>query len=119
VRVTVVSGGHRTRVVGTTQGQQHYPHLLEAWGSRFNVQLEHHLAIFRYEDRPGMLGRVGTMLGEAGINIVSAAVGRRPDSEEQNGGAVMLVTADSPVPQEIVDEIVAGDGFEAGRTVSL
>jgi D-3-phosphoglycerate dehydrogenase len=119
VRVTVVSGGHRTRVVGTTQGQQHYPHLLEAWGSRFNVQLEHHLAIFRYEDRPGMLGRVGTMLGEAGINIISAAVGRRPDSEEQNGGAVMLVTADSPVPQEIVDEIVAGDGFEAGRTVSL
>jgi D-3-phosphoglycerate dehydrogenase / 2-oxoglutarate reductase len=119
VRVTVVSGGHRTRVVGTTQGQQHYPHLLEAWGSRFNVQLEHHLAIFRYEDRPGMLGRVGTMLGEAGINIVSAAVGRRPDSEEENGGAVMLVTADSPVPQEIVDEIVAGDGFEAGRTVSL
>jgi D-3-phosphoglycerate dehydrogenase / 2-oxoglutarate reductase len=119
VRVTVVSGGRRTRVVGTTQGQQHYPHLLEAWGSRFNVQLEQHLAIFRYEDRPGMLGRVGTMLGEAGINIVSAAVGRRPDSEEQNGGAVMLVTADSPVPQEIVDEIVAGDGFEAGRTVSL
>jgi D-3-phosphoglycerate dehydrogenase / 2-oxoglutarate reductase len=119
VRVTVVSGGRRTRVVGTTQGQQHYPHLLEAWGSRFNVQLEQHLAIFRYEDRPGMLGRVGTMLGEAGINIVSAAVGRRPDSGEQHGGAVMLVTADSPVPQEIVDEIVAGDGFEAGRTVSL
>jgi D-3-phosphoglycerate dehydrogenase len=119
MRVTVVSGGTRTRVVGTTQGQQHFPHLLEAWGSRFNVQLEQHLAIFRYEDRPGMLGRVGTMLGEAGINIVSAAVGRRPDSEEQHGGAVMLVTADSPVPKEIVDQIVAGDGFEAGRTVSL
>ena len=68
----------RTRVVGTTLGSQHPPHLLEAWGSRFNVQLEQHLAIFRYEDRPGMLGRVGTMLGEAGINIVSAAVGRGP-----------------------------------------
>jgi D-3-phosphoglycerate dehydrogenase / 2-oxoglutarate reductase len=118
VRVTVRSGGTATRVVGTTLGSQHHPHLLEAWGSRFNVQLEQHLAIFRYEDRPGMLGRVGTMLGEAGINIVSAAVGRRPDSDE-HGGAVMLVTADSPVPQEIVDRIVSGDGFEAGRTVSL
>ena len=31
----------------------------------------------------------------------------------------MLVTADSPVPQEIVDRIVSGDGFEDGRTVSL
>jgi D-3-phosphoglycerate dehydrogenase len=65
-----------------------------------------------------MLGRVGTMLGEAGINIVSAAVGRRPEADE-HGGAVMLVTADSPVPKEIVDQIVAGDGFEAGRTISL
>jgi D-3-phosphoglycerate dehydrogenase len=118
VRVTVVSGGVRTRVVGTLLGHLHHPHLLEAWGSRFNVQLEQHLAIFRYQDRPGMLGRVGTMLGEAGINIVSAAVGRRPEADEQ-GGAVMLVTADSPVPKEIVDRIVAGDGFEAGRTISL
>jgi D-3-phosphoglycerate dehydrogenase / 2-oxoglutarate reductase len=119
VRVTVVSGGERTRVVGTTLGQLHRPHLLEAWGSRFNVQLEQHLAIFRYEDRPGMLGRVGTVLGEEGINIVSAAVGRRPEADDQGGGAVMLVTADSPVPQDVVDRIVASDGFEAGRTIDL
>jgi D-3-phosphoglycerate dehydrogenase len=118
VRVAVRSGGTSTRVVGTTLGQQHHSHLLQAWGSRFNVQLEQHLAIFRYEDRPGMLGRVGTMLGEAGINIISAAVGRQP-SEEAGGGAVMIVTADSPVPQETVDLIVAGDGFVAGRTISL
>ncbi|MEA2330793.1 MAG: D-3-phosphoglycerate dehydrogenase / 2-oxoglutarate reductase [Thermoleophilaceae bacterium] len=117
VRVSVVSGGATTRVVGTTLGHLHHPHLLEAWGSRFNVQLEEHLAIFRYDDRPGMLGRVGTMLGEAGINIISAAVGRRPEADQ--GGAVMLVTADSPVPQEIVDRVVEGDGFEAGRTINL
>jgi D-3-phosphoglycerate dehydrogenase / 2-oxoglutarate reductase len=120
VRVTVISGGLRTRVVGTTLGQLHRPHLLEAWGSRFNVQLEHHLAVFRYRDVPGMLGRVGTALGEAGINIVSAAVGQRPDDEVPgNGEAAMIVTADAPIPQEIVDSIVATDGFVAGRTVSL
>jgi D-3-phosphoglycerate dehydrogenase len=118
LRVAVVSGGERTRVVGTTLGQTHRPHLLEAWGSRFNLQLEGHLAIFAYEDRPGMLGRVGTELGNRGINIISAAVGRQP-SEVSGGGAVMIVTADSPVPREVVDGIVAGDGFQAGRTVSL
>src|SRR6185436_2464729 len=118
VRVAVVSGGERTRVTGTTLGQLHRPHLLEAWGSRFNLQLEGHLAIFSYEDRPGMLGRVGTELGNRGINIISAAVGRRPESET-GGGAVMIVTADSTVPREVVDGIVAGDGFRAGRTVSL
>ena len=116
MRVAVVSGGERTRVVGTTLGQMHRPHLLEAWGSRFNLQLEGHLAVFRYEDRPGMLGRVGTELGNRGINIISAAVGRQP---EAGGGAVMIVTADSPVPRDVVDGIVAGDGFVAGRVVSL
>jgi D-3-phosphoglycerate dehydrogenase / 2-oxoglutarate reductase len=120
VRVSVVSGGQRTRVVGTTLGQLHRPHLLEAWGSRFNVQLEHHLAVFRYRDVPGMLGRVGTALGEAGINIVSAAVGQRPDDQAPgNGEAAMIVTADAPIPQDVVDGIVETDGFVAGRTVSL
>jgi D-3-phosphoglycerate dehydrogenase / 2-oxoglutarate reductase len=114
LRVAVVSGGERTRVVGTTLGQMHRPHLLEVWGSRFNLQLEGHLAVFRYEDRPGMLGRVGTELGNRDINIISAAVGRQPEA-----GAVMIVTAESPVPREVVDGIVAGDGFVAGRVVSL
>jgi D-3-phosphoglycerate dehydrogenase len=118
VRVRVVSGGERTRAVGTTLGRHHRPHLLEAWGSRFNVELEGHIAVFRYEDRPGMLGRVGTALGSEGINIVSAAVGRRLAGDEA-GGAVMLVTADSPVPREVVERVVATDGFEAGRTISL
>ena len=117
VRVTIVSGGERSRVVGTTLGSRHRSHLLEAWGSRFNVELERHLAIFRYEDRPGMLGRVGTELGNRGINIISAAVGRRP--ADPAGGAVMLVTADSPVPPEVVEGIVATDGFRAGRTINL
>jgi D-3-phosphoglycerate dehydrogenase len=118
VRVNVVSGSDRSRVVGTVLGNRDRPHLLEAWGSRFNVQLEPHLAIFRYRDQPGMIGRVGTALGEAGVNIISAAVGRQPDGADQ-GEAVMVVTADSQVPQPVVDSIVASDGFVAGRTVSL
>ena len=118
VRVTVVSGSDRTRVVGTVLGSRHRPHLLEAWGSRFNVQLEQHLAVFRYTDQPGMLGRVGTMLGDAHVNIVSAAVGWKPDD---GGGqdAVMIVTADAAIPQDVVDAIAATDGFVAGRTVTV
>ena len=59
-----------------------------------------------------------TELGNRGINIISAAVGRQPE-DRPGAGAVMIVTADSPVPREVVDGIVAGDGFHAGRTVSL
>ena len=67
LRVTVAGGGERFRVVGTTLGRQERPHLLEAWGNRFNLQLDEgaHLALFRYVDLPGMMGRVGTVLGSA------------------------------------------------------
>ncbi|HEX8066385.1 MAG TPA: phosphoglycerate dehydrogenase [Thermoleophilaceae bacterium] len=120
VRVTVVSGGERSRVVGTTLGSRHRPHLLEAWGSRFNVQLEEHVAVFRYRDQPGMLGRVGSALGEAGVNIVSAAVGHHDDDEGTPAGeAVMIVTTDRPVPDDLLRTIVDGDGFRDGRAVSL
>ena len=123
VRVTVRSGDSTTRAVGTTLGRRNRAHLLEAWGSRFNVQLEPHMAVFRYRDQPGMLGRVGTALGEAGVNVISAAVGLRPDDGEPEPAAsteaVMVVTAESAVPQEVVDAVVASDGFFTGRTVSL
>jgi len=122
VRVTVVSGDTRQRVVGTTVGRRHRPHLLEVWGQRFDLQLEPHLALFRYSDVPGMVGRVGTALGDRGINIISAAVGRQPDDDggpAAEGHAVMAVTTDAPVPQEVIDGIVGGEGFAAGLTVAL
>jgi D-3-phosphoglycerate dehydrogenase len=119
VRVTVVSGGERTRVVGTVFGKKSRPHLLEAWGSRFNVQLAPHLAVFRYRDRPGIIGLVGTAFGEAGVNIISAAVGLNPGDNGATGEATMVVTADALLPQDVVDGITAAEDFIAGRTVSL
>jgi D-3-phosphoglycerate dehydrogenase len=122
VRVTVVSGSDRVRVVGTTLGRLHRPHLLEAWGQRFNLQFDDdHLALFRYRDVPGMVGRVGSCLGEHGINISSAAVGREGIEDDGRPAevAVMVVTTDAPVPQTVVEEIASGDGFLDGRAVAL
>ena len=79
------------------------------------------MTIFRYRDLPGMLGHVGTVFGQHGINIVSAAVGRQPEDASAGDDrlAAMTITTDITVPHEVVDEIVAGEGFEAGRTVNL
>jgi len=118
IRVRLRGGGETTRVVGTLFGRRNRPHLLEVWGSRFNVQLEDHLAVFRYRDQPGMLGRVGTALGNAGVNIISAAVGRRPEGDS-DGEAVMVVTADSQVPADVLAMLLAGSDFFAARAVSL
>jgi D-3-phosphoglycerate dehydrogenase / 2-oxoglutarate reductase len=118
LRVTIAAGDQRERVVGTTIGHQHRPHLLEAWGQRFNLQLENHIALFRYRDQPGMIGRVGAAFGRHGLNISAAAVGHVPEDADE-GLQVMVVTTHEPVPQRVVDEIVALDGFVAGRSVAL
>jgi D-3-phosphoglycerate dehydrogenase len=121
VRVSVTCGEHRLRVAGTLIGRRNRPHLLEAWGQRFDLQLEGHMTLFRYRDLPGMIGRVGTIFGQHGVNIVSAAVGRESVDAESGDGraAAMAITTDAPVPHEVIDEIVAGEGFFAGRTVTL
>ena len=121
VRVTVVSGSERSSVVGTVVGRRNRPHLLEAWGQRFNLQLEDHIAVFRYNDVPGMIGKVGTIFGEHGVNINGSAVGRVPDEVDgaDSGLAVMVVTTDEAVPRAVVDEIVGIDGIDDGRAVDL
>ena len=62
-----------------------------------------------------MIGRVGTVFGERGVNIVSAAVG----AEEGAENAVMAVTTDAPVPDELLRDIVGLDDFHTGRAVDL
>jgi D-3-phosphoglycerate dehydrogenase / 2-oxoglutarate reductase len=120
VRVTVVAGDQRTRVAGTTLGRQHQPHLVEAWGQRFNLQFaDDYMVLFRYRDMPGMIGRAGTCFGAHGVNINSAAVGHVPEQGGNGGVAVMVVTTDAPVPEAVLGEILSGDGFFEGRFIAL
>ncbi len=62
-----------------------------------------------------MIGRVGSIFGEEGVNIVSAAVGAESGGEN----AVMALTTDAPVRRETVDRILELDGFEIGHPVDL
>jgi D-3-phosphoglycerate dehydrogenase len=118
IRVTVVAGGERVAVAGTGIGPSRVPHLVEVQGRRLTIELTPDVCVFRYADLPGMIGRVGTIFGSHGINISSAAVGHSPDGDEQRLAA-MVVTTDARVPPEVVEEIVASDGFVAGWSVLL
>jgi D-3-phosphoglycerate dehydrogenase len=118
VRITLgTAEGDSVRVVGTLVGRRNRPHLLEAWGQRFNLQLEDHVAVFRHSDQPGMIGRVGTLLGERGVNIGQMVVGRHEKGED--AGAVMVLTTDAVIDRSLLDELLALDGFTDGRAVEL
>jgi D-3-phosphoglycerate dehydrogenase len=123
IRVSVVAGGERVAVAGTGMGPQQVPHLVEVWGQRFTIELEPNLTVFRYRDLPGMIGRVGTVLGAHAINISSAAVGRQPagaaDATLPSDLAAMVVTTREPVPDEVLGEILAAEGWVSGRSVVL
>ena len=122
IRVTVIAGGERVAVAGTGMGANQAPHLVEVQGRRLTIELAPYVTVFRYEDLPGMIGRVGTIFGAHGINISSAAVGHTPDGHTGDDGqrlAAMVVTTDAPVAQEVVQEIVASEGFQQGWSVDL
>ncbi|HEX2504427.1 MAG TPA: phosphoglycerate dehydrogenase [Miltoncostaeaceae bacterium] len=98
---------------GTTIGTTSRPRLVEAFDQDIEIELAPHVGLFRYLDIPGQIGRVGTILGLANVNIASMAVSRA------EGGAVMAVTVDSPVPPEVANQIRAIEGFDAAWFVDL
>jgi D-3-phosphoglycerate dehydrogenase len=118
VRITVVCGEDRYRVAGTTLGRRHRPHLLEAWGQRFNLQLDEgaRLALFRYPNRPGMLGRVGTLLGAHGINISTATQGVQHADDDLN---VVIVVTDADIPADVMRVVLAEPGVLDGRALRV
>jgi D-3-phosphoglycerate dehydrogenase len=73
------------------------------------------LLFFRYSDRPGVVGAIGTILGEAGVNIAAMQVARR----EVGGEALMALTVDSSVDAELLSAVAASIGSAKGSIVDL
>ena len=116
VTVRVETADGEVEVAGTSVGPRNEPYLVSAWGESFYLPFAEHITVFRYADQPGMIGRVGTLFGEEGVNIVSAAVGAESGGEQ----AVMALTTDAPVRPEAIEKILALEGFSksAARSTS-
>ena len=111
-----IAGGDGENVVsGTLSGPKMQPRLVEALGFDFEVMPEKHMLFIRNEDVPGMIGRVGSILGEHGINIGNMAVGRG----EPGSRAAMAVTVDEPVPEDVLKTFLGAPGFNEARAVTL
>ena len=102
-------------VSGTLFGPRMQPRLVGAMGFDLDVEPEKHMLFIRNEDRPGMIGKLGSILGEHGINIGNMAVGRG----EPGSRAAMAVTVDEPVPEEVLKVLEETPGFNEARSVTL
>jgi D-3-phosphoglycerate dehydrogenase / 2-oxoglutarate reductase len=101
-------------VSGTTIGPEHRHFLAGALGFAIDLQLSPLMVFFRYDDVPGVIGRVGTMFGEAGVNIANMAVSRT----REGGKALMALSIDSEPPPEL-QERIRGEGFDDARFIAL
>lgn len=112
-QVTLRGGGHS--VAGTLAGLAAEARIVMVDDHMVEVRPADHMLIVVYDDRPGRVGLVGTALGQAGINIANMAV----DPSSDASTALMILTTDSSVSEQVRDRIAAEPGISAVHTVSV
>ena len=105
VRVTATTAAGPRSVAGTLFGNS-APRLVEIFGIKVEAELAGEMIYIVNEDQPGFIGRVGTRLGEAGVNIGTFQLGRR----KAGGEAVLLLSVDSHVGPALLKEIATLPG---------
>jgi D-3-phosphoglycerate dehydrogenase len=102
------------RAAGTIIGNENRHWLVNALGFELEMELAPLMVFFRYDDVPGVIGRVGTLFGEAGVNIANMAVSR----SRRGGKALMALSLDAEPPAELV-AAVREQGFDDARLIRL
>jgi D-3-phosphoglycerate dehydrogenase len=80
-----------------------------------DIEPTDHLAFLRYQDRPGMVGTVGGILGTAGVNIGGMQVAR----DTKGGHALVALSVDSVIPAHVLEEISTAISAVSVRAVDL
>lgn len=110
-----LTDGRTVSVAGTLTGPKRVQKIVGVNGFDVDVVLTDHMAFFRYDDRPGVVGTLGRLLGEAGINIAGMQVSR----DDEAGDALVSLTVDSEIPQPLLGEIADEIGAQFARSVNL
>ena len=103
--VSISGGGHS--LSGTLAGRRSEHRIVLVDGHTFDVPPADHMLMVTNDDRPGVIGTVGTLLGNAGVNIADMDVGRA----EEAGTAVMLIAPTSPIDPPTLDALRAAPGI--------
>ncbi|MDP2210130.1 MAG: phosphoglycerate dehydrogenase [Candidatus Aquicultor sp.] len=101
IRIKGRNGDDEIGVAGTIVGKKNQERFVNIYAFDIDMTPSKYMAFFRYEDVPGMIGRVGTILGENNINIANMQVGRK----KIGGEALMGLNVDTPISDEVIEEI--------------
>jgi len=107
--------GKAITVSGTLSGRAQVEKLVEINGRHFDLRAEGHVLLMEYQDRPGVMGRVGTLLGEADVNIEAAQISQTTGGED----ATMLLRVDRQVDPAMLEPIGAAIGAHAVRMIAF
>ncbi|MGZ4446500.1 MAG: phosphoglycerate dehydrogenase [Nocardioides sp.] len=110
-----LADGAQVSVSGTLVGINQKERLVEVNGFDVDIEPTQHLAFFLYSDRPGMVGTVGGILGDAGVNIAGMQVAR----DAKGGRALVALSVDSAIPTETLADIQHAMDAELVRAVDL
>jgi D-3-phosphoglycerate dehydrogenase len=114
VRVTVATSQGDRSVAGTLFGNS-APRLVEIFGIGIEADLEGNMLYIVNRDAPGFIGRIGSLLGEEGINIGTFHLGRR----EAGGEAVLLLSVDHPTPASLVERAEKLEGVKLVKPLAF
>ncbi|WP_230771013.1 phosphoglycerate dehydrogenase [Sphingomonas sp. Leaf4] len=114
VRVSLKTEAGERSVAGTLFGNAQ-PRLVELFGIKVEADLAGHMLYVVNEDAPGFIGRIGTALGEAGVNIGTFHLGRR----EAGGEAIVLLSLDDAVTPELIAKVRALPGVKTAMPLAF
>ena len=111
--ITIDGGGHS--IAGTVIGLKGEHRIIMVDDHTVDVPPSEHMIVLRNDDRPGVIGKVGTILGENQINITDMNVGRSKDGF----GALMVITTQNAVSEETAQTLIDTDGVTQCSIINL
>jgi D-3-phosphoglycerate dehydrogenase len=115
VEVHATCQGETVSVAGVLVGKRDNERLVRVYGYDLDMAFHPTMAFLRYQDRPGVVGLVGTELGAAGVNIANMQVARH----SEGGEALMGLAVDSAIPQDVLTRIAEEGKIGDSRVVAL
>ena len=110
--VTIRGGGHA--IAGTLAGVRSDARIVMVDDHAVELPPSRNLLVVRNDDRPGMIGLVGTALGAAGCNILNMAIGQSPHADT----ALMILSTEQPVPEPVIASLRDAEGMLSVHSIA-